>query len=114
MSDRYATEATTRPAPNPHDTAMAVFRPDLYTEAIDWLTEMHPDNFAYNAGFRHAVRKLQARQAEVAAVPGAGQLDHATAAYARLFRDKLLQEGYAGAAKLLDHLADDYDGGHDQ
>jgi hypothetical protein len=111
MSDRYATEATTRPAANPHDVAMAVFRPDLYTEAIDWLTEMHPDHYAYNAGFREAVRKLQKRQKEVAAAPSAGALDHATAAYARMFRDKLQQEGYTGAAALLDHLADDYDGG---
>lgn len=114
MSDRYATEATTRPAPNPHDTAMAVFRPDLYTEAIDWLTEMHPDHYAYNAGFRDAVSHLKRRQAEVAAAPSAGILDHATAAYARLFRGKLLQEGYAGAAQVLGDLADDYDGGQDR
>jgi hypothetical protein len=93
---------------------MAVLRPEIYTEAVDWLIEMHPDHYGYNPGFREAVRKLQSRQAEVAAAPSAGCLDHATAAYARTFADRLRQEGYAGAARLLDVLADDYDGGQDR
>jgi hypothetical protein len=113
MSDRMTTETTTRPAPNPHDTAMAVFRPEIYGEAADWLEQTEPGLFANNPGYGVAVQKLRARQADAALAPGAGLLDHASAAYARSFADRLEATGYTGAATLLRHVADDYDGGTD-
>jgi len=113
MSDRYATEPTTRPTPNPHDTAMAVFRSEVYTEAIDWLKEQHHGSYSRGGGFQIALDRLTARRDEVATAPGAGLLDHASAAYARWFADRLEATGYVGAAGLLRHVADDFDGAAD-
>jgi hypothetical protein len=113
MSDHYATETETRPAPNPHDVAMAVFRPEIYGEAADWLEQTNPGLTKQNPGFKVALDKLRARQKETAAAPGAGMLDHASAAYARHFADRIEATGYTGAATLLRHVADDFDGGSD-
>jgi len=108
MSDRYATEPTTRPAPNPHDTAMAVFRPEVYSEAVDYLSAFDSDLDGLTAD--DAIARLRARRDEVAAAPSAGMLDHASAAYARWFADRIEATGYTGAATLLRHVADDFDG----
>lgn len=111
MSDRYATGTETRTTPNPHDTAMAVFRPEVYGEAADWLEQTNPGLTKQNPGFKVALDKLRARQKEVAKAPGAGLLDHASAAYARHFADRLETTGHYGGAVLLRHVADDFDGG---
>ena len=110
MSDRITTDTSTRSAPNPHDVALAVFRSAVYTEAVDWLREFHPDHYAQNPGFRDAVNHLQARRDEVAEAPSAGCLDHVTAAYYRKAADSLENAGHYGSATLLRHVADDYDG----
>lgn len=113
MSDRYATDTGTRPAPNPHDVAMAVFRPEIYGEAADWLEQTNPGLARQNPGFKVALDKLRARRSETAKAPGAGLLDHATAAYYRKAADSLDNAGLHAAATLLRHVADDYDGGLD-
>lgn len=114
MSDRYTTVTGTRPAPNPHDTAMAVFRPEVYSEAADWLEQTNPGLARQNPGFKVALDKLRARQKETAAALGAGMLDHASAAYYRQAADSLENAGHYGSATLLRHVADDFDGGLDQ
>ncbi|MEU5155601.1 hypothetical protein [Glycomyces sp. NPDC021274] len=109
MSDRYATEPTTRPAPNPHDTALAVFRPEVYSEAVDYLSAFDSDLDGLTA--EDAIARLRARRDEVAAAPGAGMLDHATAAYYRQAAASLRNAGHEHSARLLEHVADDLDGG---
>lgn len=111
MSDRITTDTETRPAPNPHDVALAVLRPQIYGEAHDLLREMNPGLLSRDTGFRIALVQLAALQKETTKVPSAGMLDHASAAYARFFADRLDATGYAGAAQLLRHVADDFDGG---
>jgi hypothetical protein len=113
MSDRYATEPTTRPAPNPHDTAMAVFRPEIYAEAADWLEQFDPNAAKSDLMYSAAIDRLRARRDETAKAPGAGMLDHATAAYYRKAAASLRSTQYGDAALLLEHLADDLDGGSD-
>lgn len=113
MNDRYATNPTSRRAPNPHDTAKAVFRPDVYTELHDWLRETHPGLTEHDAGFRTALDGIKERALAAAEAPSARLLDHATAAYYRQAADSLDNAGHYGAATLLRHVADDYDGGLD-
>lgn len=113
MSDRYATDTETRTTPNPHDVAMAVLRTEVYAEAVDWLRETSPDLYRNDRGFRIAVDRLVERAEHTADAPSAGMLDHASAAYARFFADRLVATGYAGAAQLLRSVADDFDGGTD-
>lgn len=110
MSDRTYIDTETRSTPNPHDTAMAVLRPEIYGEAAAWLREFHPDHYAHNPGFRDAVKHLESRRDEVASAPGAGLLDHVTAAYYRKAADSLENAGHYGSATLLRHVADDFDG----
>lgn len=110
MNDRITIGTESRPAPNPHDVALAVLRSAVYTEALDWLREFHPDHYAHNPGFRDAVNRLQARRDEVAEAPSAGCLDHVTAAYYRTAADSLENADQLKAATLLRHVADDYDG----
>lgn len=112
MSDRHpATQATTAPLPNPHDIAMAVIRPELYGEAVDWLEAHCPEDLGpFEPGYRDAVEYLKFRQAETA--PGAGSLDSITAAYYRQAAAALRNvDGHENSARLLEHVADDLDGG---
>lgn len=112
MTELIITDTATRPVPNPHDVAMAVFRPEVYGEAVDWLEQMNPARLKADAGFRVAVGKLRARQHETAAAPAAGMLDHATAAYYRQAAASLRTvDGHEHSARLLEHVADDLDGG---
>ena len=113
MSDRYATEPTTRPAPNAHDVAKAVLRPAIYAEAADWLQQFHGKEHRNEPGFAAAVDLLNDLVSQAAAAPGANLLDHATAAYARKNAESLENAGHYGSATLLRHVADDYDGGLD-
>lgn len=99
----------TRRASNAHDTAMAVFRSEVYTEAVAYLSASGSDLDGLTAD--DAIALLRARQAEVAAAPGAGMLDHATAAYYREAAASLRNAGHDHAARLLEHFADDLDGG---
>lgn len=103
----------TRPAPNAHDTAMAVYRPEIYTEVHDWLREMNPVLYHQNAGFRIALGKLAARRDEVAKAPSAGLLDSVTAAFYRDAAATLERVGgvHDASARLLRSLAIDLDGG---
>jgi hypothetical protein len=101
------------PAPNAHDTALAVFRPVLYGEAVDWLEAHCPEDLGvFEPGFREAGAYLRLRQAEAAKAPGAGSLDHITAAYYRQAAASLRGvDGHEHSARLLEHVADDLDGG---
>lgn len=102
---------STRPAPTAHDTAMAVFRPAVYTEAVDWLREFHPDHYAHNPGFRDAVAHLESRRDAVAKAPGAGVLDQVTAAYYLQAAADLRRTGvHEAAARLLESYAGDLNG----
>jgi hypothetical protein len=103
----------TRQAPNAHDTALAVLRPEIYTEVHDWLREMNPGLYHQNPGFRIALGKLAKRRDEVTAAPSAGMLDHATAAYYRDAAATLERLGgvHEKSARLLRSIAIDLDGG---
>jgi hypothetical protein len=112
MSDRYATDTETRPAPNPHDTALVVFRPEIYGEAAAWLEQTRPRAAAGECpprGYDVATQRLRERQTEAAAAPGASQLDHVSAAYYRQAADSLDNAGHHASATLLRHVADDFD-----
>lgn len=111
MNDRYATSPTTRRAPNPHDTAKAVFRPAIVRESADWLQQMHGKEHAGEPGFAAAVDLLNDYATQAAEAPSANLLDHATAAYFRQAADGVERVGYTGAATHLRHVADDYDSG---
>jgi hypothetical protein len=99
--------------PNAHDTALAVLRPELYGEAASWLEAHCPaDMGVFEPGFRDAVAYLRLRQEETAAAPGAGSLDHITAAYYREAARSLRGvDGHEHSARLLEHVADDLGGG---
>lgn len=112
MSDRQHIDSPPRRDQNPHDVAMAVLRPEIYTEAADWLRETNPGLTAQNAGFNVALDKLAAR-AKDAKAQAPGLLDHVTAAYYRQAADSLENAGHYGSARLLRHVADDLDGGSD-
>lgn len=110
MNDRYATNPAVRRAPNPHDTAKAVLRPAIVRESADWLQQMHGKEFQGQPGFAAAVDLLNDYATQAAEAPSANLLDHATAAYYRQAADSLDNAGHYGAATLLRHVADDYDG----